>query len=222
MDRERYKLFPKLGVRLRIGHTKGTDNNKCNQSEKTTKNRYFLTRSSVLLHGFVILICYYYYYYYICFHIHEGIYNYISKTNHVSRVHNVAATLWLLFTVGLHVMLFAMITVVYLHVSTFQTCAQCPILQLPVVPLCCAFQVCCSVIFGMIQRWFQLFSILLVSLLFLQSTYAVHLLWGLYIFKSSQLYIIIIIIIIIIIDVFYLREELFYLRIFCNLKIYRI
>lgn len=47
MDEERYKLFPKLGVILRTGHIKGTDSNKCNQSETTTKNRYILTKSSV-------------------------------------------------------------------------------------------------------------------------------------------------------------------------------
>jgi hypothetical protein len=48
--------------------------------------------------------CYYYNFYY----YQQGIYNYVPETNHVSKVCNVAAVLYIQFV--LHVMLFRMCT----------------------------------------------------------------------------------------------------------------
>ena len=47
----------------------------------------------------------------------QGIYNYIPKINHVSRVYNVAAILWLRSM--LLVMLFQTKNIFYFHISTF-------------------------------------------------------------------------------------------------------
>jgi hypothetical protein len=53
----------------------------------------------------------------------QNIYNYIPKTNYVSKVYSVTPVLWLQFMV--HVMLFPMINVVYLYFSTPQHSVQC-------------------------------------------------------------------------------------------------
>jgi len=46
----------------------------------------------------------------------HGIYNYIPETNHVSTLYSAAAVVLLQFKV--HVMLFPMLNVLYLHIST--------------------------------------------------------------------------------------------------------
>ena len=46
----------------------------------------------------------YYHYYYTCYHLMQGIYNYIPETSHVPTVYSVAAVLYLQSV--LHVMLF--------------------------------------------------------------------------------------------------------------------
>jgi hypothetical protein len=52
----------------------------------------------------------------------QGIYNYISETNHLSGIYN--ATI-LLLQCKVHVMLFPMINVLYFDISTFhRTCAD--------------------------------------------------------------------------------------------------
>jgi hypothetical protein len=52
----------------------------------------------------------------------QCIYNYISETNHVSRVYNYAAIVYLQFIA--HVLLFPMLNVLYFYISTFpSTCA---------------------------------------------------------------------------------------------------
>ena len=55
----------------------------------------------------------------------QGIYNYISDTNRVSRVHCVAAVLYLQFL--LKVMLFRAIKVLYFTLVFHAVCVQCPI-----------------------------------------------------------------------------------------------
>ena len=60
-----------------------------------------------------------YYYHYPCYHPMQGSYNYIHETNHVSRVHSVAAVLYLQSV--LHVMLFPMINVSLFDISTFRS-----------------------------------------------------------------------------------------------------
>jgi hypothetical protein len=47
----------------------------------------------------------------------QGIYNYITETNHVSRSYNVAAILWLQFMT--HVMVFPTLNVVYIYVHQY-------------------------------------------------------------------------------------------------------
>jgi len=49
----------------------------------------------------------------------QGIYNHIPETNFSSRAHRVAAVLYLQFTI--HIMLFAMLDVLYLHSSNFRS-----------------------------------------------------------------------------------------------------
>jgi hypothetical protein len=59
----------------------------------------------------VVYLCgcyYYYYYYYYHQQQQQGIYNYVSETNHFSKVCNVAAVLYLQFV--LRVMLLRMCT----------------------------------------------------------------------------------------------------------------
>ena len=56
----------------------------------------------------------------------EGIYNYIPETNHVTRVHSVAAILYLSFV--LHVMLFRLWNMFWTFTLALPTvCVQCPI-----------------------------------------------------------------------------------------------
>ena len=54
----------------------------------------------------------------------QGIYSYIPETNHVTRVYNAAADLWLLLM--LHYMLFPMINVLYFCISTYQSIRAVP------------------------------------------------------------------------------------------------
>jgi hypothetical protein len=54
----------------------------------------------------------------------HGIYNSIYETSHVSRVYKVAAVLCLQFM--LHVMLFPMLHVLYLYISTFRSMCAVP------------------------------------------------------------------------------------------------
>jgi len=75
----------------------------------------------------------------------QGIYNYIPETNHVSRVYNVAAVLYLQFM--LHVMLFLMLNVLYHHISTFRSmCA------VPNMAVFCSSLISCFT--GMLLRYF--------------------------------------------------------------------
>ena len=63
----------------------------------------------------------------------QGIYNYAPETNHVYRVHSVAAVLYLQFV--LHVMLFRTCNMGCVFTSTLPAvCVQCPIWLLFVVP----------------------------------------------------------------------------------------
>jgi hypothetical protein len=55
--------------------------------------------------SFFITVLYYYYYYYYYFSLLQGDYNCIPETNHVSRVHNIPAILWLQCTVTLLLLL---------------------------------------------------------------------------------------------------------------------
>jgi len=79
----------------------------------------------------------------------QGIYNYTIKTNHVSRVHNVAAILWLQFMV--HVMLFP-IKRLALYVSNIRIFVQYQIWLFSVVPWCRVLQVRFSGTFWLILR----------------------------------------------------------------------
>jgi hypothetical protein len=54
----------------------------------------------------------------------QGISNYMLETNHVSRVYHVSAVLYLQFM--LHVMLFPMLYVLYLNISTFLSMCAVP------------------------------------------------------------------------------------------------
>jgi len=74
------------------------------------------------------------------------------------------------------VMLFPMLNVLYSHSSTLCGMYAVPNMAVSVVPSFCAFSVCCSGIFLMILRQFQLPLLLLVSLLVLQLTCPVFLL----------------------------------------------
>ena len=58
----------------------------------------------------------------------QGIYNYVPEANHVSRVYNAAALLWLQSI--LHVMLFPMLNVLHIYISTSRSvCAVTNIVQ---------------------------------------------------------------------------------------------
>jgi hypothetical protein len=73
----------------------------------------------------------------------QGICNYIPETNHVSRIHNVAAVLYLQSV--LHVMLFRLWNVFCTSTLALPAiCVQCPIWLLSVVPYNRAVPVCCS------------------------------------------------------------------------------
>jgi hypothetical protein len=62
----------------------------------------------------------------------HGIYNYIPETNHVSRVHSVAAVLYLQFV--LHVMLFPMLNFRTFTLALSAVRVQCPVWLCFVVP----------------------------------------------------------------------------------------
>ena len=97
-----------------------------------------------------------------------------------------------------HGMSHPMLNVLCFYITTFQSvcvcmyaracvCVQCPMCPFSVVPWSHIFLACCSDIFWVIHRWFQLPLLLLVSLLVVHSTYTVFLFQGLYILESSQL-----------------------------------
>jgi hypothetical protein len=76
----------------------------------------------------------------------QGICNYILKTNNVSRVYSVAATLLLLFMV--HVMLFTMLNVLHFYISTVQSIGA-----VPNVAVFCSSLISCFPV--MLRRYFQ-------------------------------------------------------------------
>ena len=57
----------------------------------------------------------------------QGIFNYVSETNHFTRVYIVAAIMWLQFLV--HVILFPMINVLNFYVVTFRCMRVVPVWQ---------------------------------------------------------------------------------------------
>jgi hypothetical protein len=61
----------------------------------------------------------------------QGIYNYIPKTNHVSRVYNVAAILCLQYMV--HTMLFPMTNVLYFYISILPSSPVCAVPNMSVI-----------------------------------------------------------------------------------------
>ena len=95
---------------------------------------------------------YYYYYYYS--HNCAGTYNYVHETRKFSRACKVTAILWLQFAL------------------LARGCVQCPKWLLSVVAWCRNFPVRRSGILWIILSWFQFPLSLLISLLFLYSTYA--------------------------------------------------
>jgi hypothetical protein len=68
-------------------------------------------------------------------------YNYIPETNHVSRVYNVAAILWLQFMVQQN---FSLSTICTFTLLLSEVRVQCPIWLFSVVSWCRAFPLCCS------------------------------------------------------------------------------
>jgi hypothetical protein len=83
------------------------------------------------------------------------IYNYISESNHVSRVCSFAATLHLKFM--LHVMSFPMSSVLYLHTSTLQS-----VCAVPNIAVFSSFLASCF--HGVVVRYFlNYFEIVLVA-----------------------------------------------------------
>ena len=67
----------------------------------------------------------------------QDVSSYIPETNHVSRVHNVAASLYLRFMI--HVKLFPMLNILYFYNSTFRImCA------VPNMAVFCSSLVSCS------------------------------------------------------------------------------
>jgi len=116
----------------------------------------------------------------------QGIYSYISETNHVSRAFSFSAVLYLQFLV--HIMLYSQ----WNKFCTFTlalsiVCLQCLMWLFCLIPKFCAFLECCSGVVWVIFTWFQSLLLLLLSLLFSHSTCAVFLLWGLYILKFYHL-----------------------------------
>jgi len=95
----------------------------------------------------------------------QATYNCVPETNHVSRVHSVAAVLCLQFCAACNVISHAK-CVWYYYVSTFQS--MCALL----VSWFCTFLFCCSGIFWVILSCIQLHLLLLVSLLLFLSTCA--------------------------------------------------
>jgi len=75
-----------------------------------------------------------------------------------------------------------MLNVLYLYVSTLQSMCAVPNMAVVCSSLIdFVLPACCSGIFWMVLRWFQLPLLLLASLVFLHSACAVFLLLGLYI-----------------------------------------
>jgi len=62
----------------------------------------------------------------------KGIYIYIPETNHVYRVHSVAAVLYLQFMV--YVMLFSMLNVLQFYISTYRS--MCAVLNMAIFCSC--------------------------------------------------------------------------------------
>jgi hypothetical protein len=77
-------------------------------------------------------------------------------------IHNATAVLWLQIMV--YVVLFSTINVLYVYITISEACAQRPVWLFTVFPGCHASKICCSDIFWMILRWFQLPLLWLVSL----------------------------------------------------------
>jgi hypothetical protein len=59
-----------------------------------------------------------------CYHLYAGIYSYIPETNHVSRVCSVTVILYLQFM--LNVMLYPMLNVLYIYISTSRSMCVVP------------------------------------------------------------------------------------------------
>ena len=85
----------------------------------------------------------------------QDIYIYERETTPVSRVYKVAAVLYSQSV--LHVTLFSVINMLCTSTLALQAlCARCSVRLFFVVPWFRAFPVCCSGIFLIICRWFQL------------------------------------------------------------------
>jgi hypothetical protein len=104
----------------------------------------------------------------------QGIYTYIPETIYVPREYSVAVILLFLFMV--HTSLAPVLNLLHFTSALSAVCVQCPVWLFSVVTSFRAFPICCSGIFWIILRWFQLPLLLLVSHLFLHSTRAVFLL----------------------------------------------
>ena len=90
----------------------------------------------------------------------QGIYNYIPETNHVARICSVASVMWLHFM--LRVMLFRMLNMLCTFtLALSEVCPQCPLGLFSVFRRVRTFPECCSCIFRMGLKWFQLLVLLL-------------------------------------------------------------
>jgi hypothetical protein len=67
-----------------------------------------------------------------------GIYNYITETDHVSRIYNIAAILYLQFMV--EITLFSILNALYFYISTFRGIFVVP----NVAVVCSSFIQCCA------------------------------------------------------------------------------
>ena len=103
------------------------------------------------------------------------------KKPHISRAYNFAAVLWLQSV--LHVMLFPMINVLYLYLSTLWSICTVPRRAV----FSSSLVLCFPDIFWMILRRFQLPQLLLVSVLFLYFTCTLFLLYDFYILETPRL-----------------------------------
>ena len=115
----------------------------------------------------------------------QGIYTSIPETNCVPREYSVAAILLLLFMVLIS--LVSVLNLLYFYISTFRS-----ICAVPNMAVFCSSLTSCFP--GMLLTYFlndlvidPVATIITVSLLFLHSTCAVFLFWGLYILESSRL-----------------------------------
>jgi hypothetical protein len=117
----------------------------------------------------------------------QDIYNYVTETNHVSRVYSVAVILYLQSV--LHAMFISHVKCVsYFILALPEVCVQCLIWLVFCNSLISCFP---GVLLRICLNDFEMVRVapvlLLVSLLSLQSTCAKFLLWGFYILKSSFL-----------------------------------